>query len=347
MPAAASRPAVLSPACSRAAAPVLPPVARRAAAASAFAGLVGLALTSWTPGAQAQAPAATAPGPAPAAATAPAPPLVPVLDKLRKGEPLVIAHRESSVPFSFLHEGKPVGYAIDLCLKVADALRKQLNLPQMPVRFLQVSPANRIDAIANGQADLECGSTTNNAERRKRVAFTVPHYITGARFAVRADSNITDLAGFEGRKLASTKGTTPLRAITQANQERLLRIQIVESPDHGKGLEMVAKGEADGFAMDDVLLYGLISGQEDPSKFKVVGKLVTIEPLAIMLPKGDPAFKRVVDDEMKRLIRSNEAQAIYQRWFMRPIPPNNRALNLPMNYLLRDFWKFPTDVVPF
>lgn len=295
----------------------------------------------------AQSPAPSpAPTPAPAA-TAPAAPSPKVIDKLRQGQPLVIAHRESSVPFSFVHEGKPVGYAVDLCLKVADALRKQLNLPQMPVKFLQVTPANRIDAIANGQADLECGSTTNNAERRQRVAFTVPHYITGARFAVRADSPITDLSGFEGRKLASTKGTTPLKAITAANQERLLRIQIVESPDHAKGLEMVGKGEADGFAMDDVLLYGLISGQSDPSKFKVVGKLVTIEPLAIMLPKGDTAFKRVVDEEMKRMIRGNEAQAIYQRWFMQPIPPNNRPLNLPMNYLLRDFWKYPTDVVPF
>lgn len=275
-------------------------------------------------------------------------PLKPVLDKLRQGQPLVIAHRESSVPFSFVDgNGKAVGYAIDLCLRVADAIKRQLNLPALAVRYLKVTPAYRIDAIVKGEADLECGSTTNNAERRARVAFTVPHYITGARFLVRSDSPVADLAGFEGKRLVSTKGTTPLNAVQQANAARLLRIQVLEAPDHARALEMVAQGEADGFAMDDVLLYGLIAAQPDAAKFKVIGKLLTIEPLAIMLPKGDPAFKRLVDEEMKRLIRSGEAQAIYQRWFLQPIPPKGTALNLPMNYLLRDFWKYPTDQVPF
>lgn len=270
-----------------------------------------------------------------------------VLDKLRQGQPLTLAHRESSVPFSFVDaQGKPVGYAIDLCLRIAEAIKRQLNLPAMAVRYLKVTPANRIDAIVKGEADLECGSTTNNAERRGRVAFTVPHYITGARFLVRSDSGVADLAGFEGKRLVSTKGTTPLLAVQQANAARLLRIQVLEAPDHGRALEMVAKGEADGFAMDDVLLYGLIAAQPDAARFKVVGKLLTIEPLAIMLPKGDAALKRLVDDEMKRLIRAGEAQTIYQRWFLQPIPPKGTALNLPMNYLLRDFWKYPTDQVP-
>ena len=272
----------------------------------------------------------------------------PVLDRLRQGGPLVIAHRESSVPFSFVGaDGKPVGYAVDLCLKLAEAVRKQLKLAILQVRYVQVTPSNRIDAIVKGKADMECGSTTNNAERRNQVAFTVPHYITGARFLVRADSPVADLAGFEGKRLVSTQGTTPLKAVIKANQERLLRIKVIEAPDHARALEMVAKDEADGFVMDDVLLYGLMAGQPEPGKFKVVGKLLTIEPLAIMLRKGDLAFKRVVDDEMKRLIRSNEAQAIYERWFLQPIPPKGAALNLPMNYLLRDFWKFPTDQVPF
>lgn len=281
-----------------------------------------------------------------AMAQAPASAAQPVLERLRTGGALVIAHRESSLPFSYVHEGKAVGYAVELCQRVAEALRKQLGLKELPIRYLQVTPANRIDIIARGEADMECGSTTNNAERRTRVAFTVPHYITGSRFLVRADSKIEDLAGFENRTLVSTKGTTPLKAVTQANNERLLRIRVVEAPDHAKAMEMVAKGEADGFAMDDVLLYGLAAAQPDPSKYKVVGRLLTIEPLAIMLPKGDAAFKKAVDDEMKRLIRSNEAQAVYRRWFQQPIPPKGQTLNLPMNYLLRDFWKTPTDLVP-
>jgi len=270
-----------------------------------------------------------------------------VLDRIKERGKIVIAHRESSVPFSYLGaDRKPIGYAVDLCLRVAEAVRKNLQLKALPVEFVLVTPADRIAAVAEGRADMECGSTTNNAERRQKVAFTVPHYITGARLMVRADSSIDALTGFEGKKLVSTKGTTPLKAITAANRDRLLGIQILEAPDHARALEMVERGEADGFAMDDVLLFGLIAGSADPSKLKVVGKFLTIEPLSIMLPKDDPSFKRIVDDEMKRLIATHEAHAIFERWFMRPIPPKNSALNLPMNYLLKDFWKYPTDQVP-
>jgi len=270
-----------------------------------------------------------------------------VLDRIKERGKIVIAHRESSVPFSYLGpDRKPIGYAVDLCLRVAEAVRKNLQLKALPAEFVLVTPADRIAAVAEGRADLECGSTTNNAERRQKVAFTVPHYITGARIMVRADSSIDALTGFEGKKLVSTKGTTPLKAITAANRDRLLGIQILEAPDHARALEMVERGEADGFAMDDVLLFGLIAGSADPGKLKVVGKFLTIEPLSIMLPKDDPAFKRIVDDEMKRLIATHEAHAIFERWFMRPIPPKNSALNLPMNYLLKDFWKYPTDQVP-
>ncbi|WP_374567949.1 amino acid ABC transporter substrate-binding protein [Ideonella sp.] len=282
------------------------------------------------------------------AVVAPAQAAAPVLDKLRQGGALVIAHRESSTPFSYLDaDKKPVGYAVDVCLKLAEAVKKELGLKTMPVTFKMATPANRIAMIESHEADLECGSTTNNAERRQKVAFTVPHYITGSRFMVRADSMIEELHQFEGKKLVSTKGTTPMKAVEQANRERLLRINVLEAPDHAKAVEMVEKGEADGFVMDDVLLYGLIASRPDPSKLKVVGKPLTIEPLAIMLPKDDPTFKRIVDEEMKRMIRSREAHALYEKWFEKPIPPKNTSLNLPMNYLLRDFWKYPTDVVPF
>ncbi|WP_280154439.1 amino acid ABC transporter substrate-binding protein [Piscinibacter sp. XHJ-5] len=272
----------------------------------------------------------------------------PTLDRIKQSGRIVIAHRESSVPFSYvLPDKKPVGYAVDLCLRIAEAVRKRLELKTLATEFVQVTPASRIAAVAEGKADLECGSTTNNAERREKVAFTVPHYITGARYLVRADSQIDDLHHFEGKKLVSTKGTTPLKAIDQANRERLLGITLLEAPDHARAVEMVEKGEADGFAMDDVLLYGLVAGRPDPTRLKVVGKFLTIEPLAIMLPKGDPEFKKIVDEEMKRLVTSREAHAIYERWFSKPIPPKNTALNLPMNYLLKDFWKYPTDQVPY
>jgi len=270
----------------------------------------------------------------------------PVLDEIRNKGRIVIAHRESSVPFSFVDGGKPVGYAVDLCKRVAEAVRTKLGLKTLAVEFVKVTPADRIPVIVERRADLECGSTTNNAERRQKVAFTVAHYVTGARYLVRADSEIGDLQGFQGKKLVSTTGTTPLRAIAQANKERLLGITVVEAPDHARAVEMVEKGEVDGFAMDDVLLYGLRAARPDPNKLKVVGKFLTVEALAIMLSKDDPEFKQIVDDEMKRLVVSREAYALYDRWFTQPIPPKNAPLNIPMTYLLKDLWKYPTDWGP-
>ena len=270
----------------------------------------------------------------------------PVLDEIRNKGRIVIAHRESSVPFSFVDGGKPVGYAVDLCKRVAEAVRTKLGLKTLAVEFVKVTPADRIPVIVERRADLECGSTTNNAERRQKVAFTVAHYVTGARYLVRADSEIGDLQGFQGKKLVSTTGTTPLRAIAQANKERLLGITVVEAPDHARAVEMVEKGEVDGFAMDDVLLYGLRAARPDPNKLKVVGKFLTVEALAIMLSKDDPEFKQIVDDEMKRLVVSREAYLLYDRWFTQPIPPKNAPLNIPMTYLLKDLWKYPTDWGP-
>ena len=272
-----------------------------------------------------------------------------VLEKVSAGGALVIAHRESSVPFSYVDpkSGKPIGYAIDLCLRLADVVRKKTGMKDMPVEMLQVTAANRLAMVEQHKADLECGSTTNNAERRQKVAFTVPHYITGARLLVKASSTIDRLEDLAGKKLVSTKGTTPLKAAEQANRSHLMGITIVEAPDHERGVEMVEKGEADAFLMDDVLLYGLAAGRPHPAALKVVGRFVTTEPLAIVLPKNDPEFKKLVDDEMRRLITSREIYPIYDKWFAKPIPPNNASLNLPVSYLLRDFWKYPSDQVPF
>jgi ABC-type amino acid transport substrate-binding protein len=270
----------------------------------------------------------------------------PVLDRIRASGRIVLAHRESSVPFSY-DDGnkKPVGYALDLCKDVAEAVRKHLGLKSIEIAYVPITTANRIDTIASGKADLECGSTTNNAERRQKVAFTIPHYITGSRYAVRANSDIAELSQFEHHTLVSTAGSTPFKAIDSANKDRLLGINVKPVKDNAEAMKMLADGSADGFAMDDVQLYGLIAESANPAQFKVVGKFLTIEPLAIMMSKDDAAFKKVVDDEMRRLIRSGEAEKIYERWFMAPIPPKNVSMNLPISYLLRDSWKYPSDVV--
>lgn len=187
-----------------------------------------------------------------------------VLERVSAGGKLVIAHRESSVPFSYVdsQSGKPVGYAVDLCLRLADVVRKKTGKKDMEVEFVAVTPANRITMIEQGKADMECGSTTNNAERRQQVAFTIPHFITGARLLVKSASAIDKVEDLNGKKLVSTKGTTPLKAADQANRERLMGITIVEAPDHAKAVDMVEKGEADAFVMDDVLLYGLAAGRQ-------------------------------------------------------------------------------------
>ncbi len=272
-----------------------------------------------------------------------------VLDRIKAGGKIVIAHRESSVPFSYIDgNGKPVGYALDLCIRLAQTVRQKLGIKgEDGIQLLMVTPANRIPSIAEGKADMECGSTTNNKERREKVAFTVPHFITGARMLVKASSNAERLEDLNGKTVVSTKGTTPLKAVEAANKERLMGLKIVEAPDHARAVEMVEKGEADAFVMDDVLLYGLAANRPDPKALKVVGKFLTTEPLAIMLPKNDPAFKKIIDEEMKRLIRSREIYPIYDKWFAQAIPPKNTSLNLPVSYLLRDFWKYPTDIVPF
>ena len=272
-----------------------------------------------------------------------------VLDRVKGGGKIVIAHRESSVPFSYVDpvSRKPVGYALDLCLKIAEAVGKKAGVKNVPVEFLQVTPANRIAMVEQGKADMECGSTTNNAERREKVAFTIPHFITGARLLVKADSAVDRIEDLMGKKLVSTKGTTPLKAADQANRERLMGITLLEAADHARAVEMVEKGEAEAFVMDDVLLFGLAANRPNPAALKVVGKFLTTEPLAIMLPKNDPDFKKVADDEMRRLIVSRDIYPVYDKWFAKPIPPKNTPLNLPVSYLLRDFWKYPTDQVPF
>ena len=272
-----------------------------------------------------------------------------VLERVAEGGKMVIAYRESPVPFSYIDSttGKPVGYALDLCLRMAELVRKKTGKKDMGIELVPVTSANRVTTVAEGKADMECGSTTNNAERRELVAFTIPHFITGARLLVKSTSSIDRVEDLDGKKLVSTKGSTPLKAAAQANRERLMGITILEAPDHAKAVDMVEKGQADAFVMDDVLLYGLAAGRPDLKALKIVGRFMTTEPLAIMLPKDDVDFKKLVDEEMRRLITSRDIYPIYDKWFNKPIPPNNTVLNLPVSYLLRDFWKYPSDRVPF
>lgn len=271
----------------------------------------------------------------------------PLLDKVKSEGRLTLAHRDASIPFSYLDaEGKPIGYAIDICRQMARAIQQSIGLSQLPLDFVPVTSANRVEAVEQQQALLECGSTTNNASRREKVQFAIPHYIAGARLLVKASSPIDSLDSPTLQRLVSTKGSTPVSAVKRVARDKALKFTLSEAEGHLQALEMVERGEADAFVMDDVLLYGLAATRPDPKALKVVGRFITIEPLAIMYPKGDEALGKIINDEMRRLIRSGELEKIYTTWFQQPIPPNGAALNLPPSYLLRDLWKYPIANMP-
>jgi len=269
-----------------------------------------------------------------------------LLEKIRTSGSITLAHRDASIPFSYLDQDKrPVGYSIDLCLKVVDAIRRELKLDKLEVKYLLVTPAARIAAISEGQASMECGSTTNTAERRKSVDFTIAHFISSSRLLVRTDAKIDAIDQMATRTVVSTKGTTSVTVMRRLNDDLGLKMNIVEAPDHTQAFAMVAEGKAAAFAMDDVLLYGLRANAPKPDDYKVIGKPLTMEPYAIMLPKGEPAFKKLVDQEVRRIILSGEINGLYTKWFQQPIPPKGINLSLPMPYLLKDSFKFPSDKV--
>lgn len=271
----------------------------------------------------------------------------PTLSKLRDTGVITIAYREASMPFSYLADGKrPVGYAIDLCMMVVDSLRRDLKLPQLRVNLLSVTPATRIGAIKDGKADLECGSTTNNAARRRDVAFTVTHYYAGARLLTRTDSGVARLADLRGKAVVSTRGTSPLAALRAAEEKGIIGgARILEGKDHDEAFAMLERGEADAFAMDDILLYSLRATAKDPKRWAVVGEFFSVEPLAIMLRRDDPEFKRYVDGVLSRAMIDGDVRALYQKWFLSPVPPKGVNLGIPLSALMRDQLSFPTDKV--
>ncbi|MFZ6656345.1 amino acid ABC transporter substrate-binding protein [Undibacterium sp. TJN19] len=265
--------------------------------------------------------------------------------KIRKNQALVIGIRETA-PFSYTDENKqPLGYSVDLCLKVAEALKKELKMPNMKVQFYSVDSTTRFTALLEDKIDLECGSTTNNADRRKRVAFTIPHFFSSVRALVKADSGIKNWPQLRNRTVVTTKSTTTVKLLNDRNDTISLNIKLVEGNSDQESFKMVEEGKADAFPMDDVLLYSLRAESKSPAGFNIVGDPLSIEPYSIMMRKDDPAFKKIVDTEMLRMIHEGEIYRIYEKWFMKPIPPKGINMGMSMGFLLRDSLRFPTDQV--
>jgi glutamate/aspartate transport system substrate-binding protein len=267
------------------------------------------------------------------------------LERLRATGAITLGYRDASVPFSYLDADKrPIGISIDLCLRVVEGLRRELRLPNLRVDWVPVTSATRIDLVEQGKVDLECGSTTNNAARRQRVAFTITHYFAGGRFLVRSNSGIRGLADLERRAIVTTSGTTHLRALREAQDKGLFGGRILEGADHDASFALLARGEADAFLMDDIQLFAFRATAPKPQEWAVVGELRSVEPLAIMLRK-DEAFKQRVDAILTRVFVDGEFAVLYQKWFLAPIPPRGVVLGVPMSPLLIEQTRWPSDKV--
>lgn len=268
------------------------------------------------------------------------------LARIRASGAVVIGYRGSSIPLSYLAGDRPVGYSVDVCRFLAADLAKALGLKSVTVNYREVTPVDRFDAIRTGRVDLECGSTTNTAARRRLVAFTIPHFLAASRLMVRASDPFAKIEDLNGRRVASTAGTTNVASLKREASLKGLTIDVPEAADHAEAVRWLLAGKVDGFAMDDVLLYGLRAESAKPSMLKVIGKPMTVEPYAIAFAKGEPQLKRLVDSTLRRLIESGELRRLYDRWFMQPIPPKGIDLEMPISPLLEDSWRFPSDFVP-
>lgn len=266
------------------------------------------------------------------------------LKKIKDTGTLTLGYRESSIPFSYLDDNqKSIGYSMDICYKIADAIKSHLKLPKLNVALAPVTSATRIPLIANGTVDLECGSTTNNAERQQQVSFAPTTFVTATRFVAKKSSKLNDLSDFKGKTVVSTAGTSNLKWLTETNGKENLGMQIIPAKDHADAFLMVDSGRAAAFFMDDILLYGLVANSKSPDQWMVSSKAYTVEPYGMIEPKDDPAFKKVVDDAVVAMMKSGEVEKLYQKWFNSPIPPRNVNLKVPMSDSLKKVIANPTD----
>jgi glutamate/aspartate transport system substrate-binding protein len=254
------------------------------------------------------------------------------LKNIKETGAITLGFRDSSIPFSYLDDNqKPIGYAMDICYKIVEAVKKELKLDKLEVKLNPVTSSTRIPLLANGTIDLECGSTTNNAERQKQIAYTNTHFLTASRFVSKKSSNIKSIDDLKGKPVVSTSGTTNIKQLTEANAARGLNVNIIPAKDHAEAFLMVETDRAVAFVMDDILLASLVAGSKEPGAYVISADAFSKpEPYGIMLRKDDPAFKKVADDATSALYQSAEGPKLYEKWFMQKIPPKGLNLNVPI-----------------
>jgi len=266
------------------------------------------------------------------------------LQKIKDSGAATMGVRESSGALSFtLGDGKYVGYHVEICQKVLSDVQKQLGLAKLDVKYQPVTSQNRVPLVQNGTVDIECGSTTNNATRQKDVSFAVTTYVEEVRIAVKANSGISSIAQLNGRNVATTTGTTSVQLLRKHERASGVDFKEVFGKDHADSFLLLESGRADAFVMDGQILAGNIAKAKNPAEFKIVGEVLSVEPIAIMIRKDDPAFKKTVDDSIKALMKSGEIAKLYDKWFMQPIPPANTKVNLPVSDATKAAWANPND----
>src|SRR3954463_13039360 len=265
------------------------------------------------------------------------------LKKIKDSGAITVGHRDASIPFSYYDDKQQaVGYALDICMVIVDAVKKKLNMPNLKVNYQLVTSANRIPLISNGTVDLECGSTTNNLERQQQVSFTNTYFIPANRWAYKKSSNVPTLDSLKGKTIVSTAGTSNLKLLTQLNGEKNLGMNIISANGHPEAFQMVETGRAVAFVMDDILLAGLVANSRNPGEFELSKEFLSLEPYGIMLRKDDPSFQKVADDATAQLYTSGRINPIYEKWFLKPIPPKGINLNVPQSDQLKKIFANPT-----
>jgi len=268
----------------------------------------------------------------------------PTLHRIQEAGVISIGYRDASVPFSYLDEQqRPVGYSIDLCRRIVEATRRKLGLRDIETRWVAVNAATRIPLVVNGMVDLECGSTTHTAERQRQVAFSVTMFVASTRLLARKSAPVDRLEDLRGGAVVSTVGTTNLKLMQDLNQRGGGEFTVLAVADDNEAFRMVQTERARAYAMDDVLLHGLIATSANPGDYTVSSETLSVEPYALMLRKGDPVFKSLVDETLTGLYRSGEIEAIYRRWFLSPIPPKGANLRLPLSPVQQRVFARPTD----
>ena len=266
------------------------------------------------------------------------------LAKIKSSGTIALGHRESSIPFSYYDDKQQVvGYSQELMLKVVDAVKAELKLPALALKLTPVTSQNRIPLIQNGTVDIECGSTTHNSERARQVTFSNTIFIIGTRLMTKKDSGIKDFPDLAGKNVVTTAGTTSERLIRKMNEDKKMGMNVISAKDHGEAFLTLETGRAVAFMMDDALLYGEMAKAKRAGDWIVTGTAQSKEAYGCMLRKDDPAFKKLVDAALTKAMTSGDAEKIYTKWFLNPIPPKGLNLNMPLSDEMKAAFKAPND----